>query len=274
VSEQPDTPQEPSQFRPSIPPTRRAEARRLKRVEKPRPPLPDGRPSTFINKLEFDLDDTQKRLAELRFKIETKGLEVVVDALPESDEAGKSRLPRRVRLAIVRMLADWIPAQRIAERIKEEFGVTIARTTVASFKTRMTPEESKYADDLKVELEAQLSEIPISRRYYRMEIRQKLLEKALANSNGDSKEIRCLLLDAAREMGHLAPAVSVTNNTLNITPVQITMMQKVLALPPDALRQYAESGIIPVEVLTGARVLPKPTNGEQPNEDAGNDSAP
>ena len=65
----------------------------------------------------------------------------------------------------------------------------------------------------------------------------------MVGKSGDVTAPGTLLTDAAKELGQLKPEVTTTH----IGSINIEAIQKILALPAEALREYLQTGRLPPE---------------------------
>lgn len=148
---------------------------------------------------------------------------------------------------IVGILADHGSVQECADRLASERGVQLTIRTIRWYRDR-------YAADIadgRQRLEAQIGRIPMSSRYWRMKARQDLYDKAIKTPE-TYPTARGLLMDAAREIGHLDEKEAEASRR-NLPPMYAQIINQIIQLPPEALDEFSRTGEIP---RTGAQAVP------------------
>ncbi len=145
---------------------------------------------------------------------------------------------------IVGILADHGSVSECVERLATERGVKLADRTIRWYRDR-------YAADIadgRQRLEAQIGRIPMSSRYWRMKARQDLFERCIKTPE-TYPTARGLLMDAAREIGHLDEKEAEASRR-NLPPMYAQIINQIIQLPPEALDEFSRTGEIP---RTGAQ---------------------
>ena len=139
---------------------------------------------------------------------------------------------------ICQLFAEFESPTAIQTAVENEFGVRVSRETLYHYKNH--PRWQKVIEEKRQALDANVDRLPISSRFWRLRKRQELIGKAeaLMQKSGDVAAPGTLLTDAARELGQLKPEATATH----IGNINIEAIQKVLALPADALREYLQTG--------------------------------
>ena len=110
-----------------------------------------------------------------------------------------------VKLAIVQALACFDTPSQVADQVKQEFGLVLARQQVAGYDPTK-PSGKKLSKKLLEVFQAtrqkfldDVSTIPISNQSYRLRVLQRNLERA--DQRGNSAMVSTLLEQAAKELG-------------------------------------------------------------------------
>ncbi len=151
-------------------------------------------------------------------------------------------LTGRAKQLVVRMLAEYEKPAAIRAAVKEHFGVEISREAVYFYSRH--PKWQKLIQEKRRLLEAEIDELPISSRYWRMKERESLLRQARTQSKPDLGTARGVLTDAAREMGQLQPEDS---SLPRIGSINLTLVNQVLQLPEEVQETYIRTGKLPPE---------------------------
>lgn len=114
-------------------------------------------------------------------------------------------LKDEVKLAIVQALACFDTPSQVAELVKQEFGLVLARQQVAGYDPTK-PSGKKLSKKLlevfthtREQFLADVSAIPISQQAYRLRVLQRNLERA--DQRGNAAMVSTLLEQAAKELG-------------------------------------------------------------------------
>ncbi len=144
---------------------------------------------------------------------------------------------------ICQMLAEFESPGTIQNAVENRFGVRVSRETIYHYRNH--PRWKKIIEDKRRALDHNLEQLPIGSKYWRMRKRQDLVEKAsdLVAKSSDIAAPGTLLMDAAKELGQVAAE---TPTTL-IGQINIQLINKVLALPEEALDTYIKEGKLPPE---------------------------
>lgn len=114
-------------------------------------------------------------------------------------------LKDEVKLAIVQALACFDTPSQVAEQVKQEFGLALARQQVAGYDPTK-PSGKKLSKKLlevfthtREQFLADVSAIPISQQAYRLRVLQRNLERA--DQRGNAAMVTSILEQAAKELG-------------------------------------------------------------------------
>ncbi|MFD2756734.1 DUF2280 domain-containing protein [Comamonas terrae] len=149
-----------------------------------------------------------------------------------------------VKLAIVQALACFDTPSQVAEQVKQEFGIVLARQQVAGYDPTK-PSGKNLSQKLREVFSrtreaflADISTIPIAQQAYRLRVLQRNLERA--DSRGNAAMVSTLLEQAAKELG------GAFTNKRELTgkdgqPLAVASTNVHTAVTPEQLKEVVES---------------------------------
>ena len=100
---------------------------------------------------------------------------------------------------VCQLLAEFARPTEVQTAVRQEFGITVSLPSVLHY--RASPKWSKIIEQKRQALDANVSRLPISSRYWRLKQRQEILDQARSGDRPDLGTARGVLLDAANAEG-------------------------------------------------------------------------
>lgn len=150
------------------------------------------------------------------------------------------RLSQEHKLFIVKQFAAYEKTADIVVALKEQFSIDVAKHTVDAY--RYKPEWAAKIVALRKTLDAQLSDIPLSSRFYRMKERQNLYEGKGPKKSSVRREKREILTEAAKEMAAKEESEAVRDGRGAKGDHFYAVVNQFLSAPPEAVKKYAMTG--------------------------------
>jgi len=156
------------------------------------------------------------------------------------DDVRQSKLNDGLRTRICEMLGAFYTYQEIQDWLEKEQGIRVSKQALTVYKRG-----KKWAPiylEARSKYEAEIDQIPISSKAWRIHQRYMLFGKAIKGKVPDYSNARNLLLDVAKELDQISPEGG--GRAPEVT-INLALVSQINALPEAAQLEYLRTGKLP-----------------------------